>query len=174
MDCRVKPGNDECELSRLDIVAQRFLLFLVFPPRDFTTSPIEISPITLSFSTTGKWRNFPAVIFSMIAPTVSALLQVTTLRVMTALTGSSSTLAPRSPKTRTMSRSDRMPSRRPSLITSTAPMRRSPSSLIAADSFASGLTEMICCPFEPRIACTVMIALAMLRCENFLRESARE
>ena len=39
--------------------------------------------------------------------------QLTTLRVMTALTGSSSTLAPRSPSTRTMSRSDKMPFKLP-------------------------------------------------------------
>ena len=52
----------------------------------------------------------------MIAATVSACLQLTTLRVITALTGSSSTAAPRSPSTRTMSRSDRMPSIRPWLI----------------------------------------------------------
>ena len=52
-------------------------------------------------------------------------LQLTTLRVMAALTGSSSTAAPRSPSTRTMSRSDRIPSMRPLVITSTAPILRS-------------------------------------------------
>ena len=66
----------------------------------------------------------------MIALTVSDCLQLTTLRVITALTGSSSTAAPRSPSTRTMSRSDRMPSMRPSLITSTAPILRSARILI--------------------------------------------
>ena len=58
----------------------------------------------------------------MIALTVSDCLQLMTLRVITALTGSSSTAAPRSPSTRTMSRSDRMPSMRPLLIASTAPI----------------------------------------------------
>ena len=62
---------------------------------------------------------------------------------MTALTGSSSTLAPRSPSTRTMSRSDRMPSSRPWFITSTAPILRSPRILIAAESFAPGSTLRI-------------------------------
>ena len=61
-------------------------------------------------STTGRCLNLPNVIISMMAATVSVCLQLTTLRVMTALTGSSSTCAPRSPSTRTMSRSDRMPS----------------------------------------------------------------
>ena len=79
----------------------------------------------------------------MIAPTVSDCLQLMTLRVITALTGSSSTAAPRSPSTRTMSRSDRMPSMRPSLITSTAPILRSARILIAAESFASGSTLWI-------------------------------
>src|ERR1700753_4215437 len=54
----------------------------------------------------------------MIALTVSDCLQLTTLRVITALTGSSSTEAPRSPSTRTTSRSDRMPSIRPGCILS--------------------------------------------------------
>jgi len=106
-------------------------------------SPIEIRPTTLPSSTTGKCLNFPDVIISMIALTVSDCLQLTTLRVMTALTGSSSTLAPRSPSARTMSRSDRMPSIRPWPITSTAPILRSPSILIAAASLASGSTLAI-------------------------------
>ena len=106
-------------------------------------SPIEIRPTTLPSSTTGKCLNLPSVIISMIAATVSVCLQLTTLRVMTALTGSSSTAAPRSPSTRTMSRSDRMPSMRPLLITSTAPIFRSARILIAAESFASGSTLWI-------------------------------
>ena len=61
---------------------------------------------------------------------------------MTALTGSSSAPAPRSESTRTMSRSDRMPSIRPCSITSTAPILRSPSSFTAAESFAPGATLM--------------------------------
>ncbi len=80
------------------------------------------------------------VIISMMPPTVSDCRQLTTLRVMTALTGSSSTRAPRSPSTRTMSRSDRIPSTRPWLMTSTAPILRSPSILIATDSLTSGST----------------------------------
>lgn len=43
-------------------------------------------------STTGKCLSFPKVIISMIATTVSVCLQLTTSRVMTALTGSSNTL----------------------------------------------------------------------------------
>ena len=53
-------------------------------------SPIEIRPTTLPSSTTGRCRNLPIVIISMIAATVSDCLQLTTLRVITALTGSSS------------------------------------------------------------------------------------
>ena len=78
-------------------------------------SPIEIRPTTLPSSTTGKWRNLPIVIISMMPATVSDSRQLTTLRVMTALTGSSSTLAPRSPSTRTMSRSDKN-TLKPSLV----------------------------------------------------------
>ena len=96
--------------------------------RHLTMSPMEIRPTTLSPSITGRCLNLPNVIISMIAATVSVCLQLMTLRVITALTGSSSTLAPRSPSTRTMSRSDRMPSMRPLLITNTAPIFRSPKS----------------------------------------------
>jgi len=110
------------------------------PTRHLTTSPIEIRPTTRSSSSTGRCRNFPSVMISMITATVSDCLQLTTLRVITALTGSSSTPAPRSPSTRTISRSDRMPSMRPSLMTSTAPIFRSPSILMAEESFASGST----------------------------------
>ena len=83
----------------------------------------------------------------MIALTVSDCLQLTTLRVITALTGSSSTDAPRSPSTRTMSRSDRMPSMRPLVITSTAPIFFSARILIAAESFTSGSTIWIVMAF---------------------------
>ena len=91
-------------------------------------------------SITGRCLNLPDVIISMMAATVSDCRQLTTLRVITALTGSSSTPAPRSPSTRTMSRSDRMPSMRPLLITSTAPIFRSARILTAAESLASGST----------------------------------
>ena len=97
--------------------------------RHLTMSPMEIRPTTLPSSTTGKCLNLPIVIISMIALTVSHCLQLMTLRVITALTGSSSTAAPRSPSTRTISRSDRMPSMRPLLITSTAPIFRSAENL---------------------------------------------
>src|SRR5215475_1174939 len=117
-------------------------------------SPIEISPTTRSPSSTGRWRNLPLVIISMMAETVSLCRQPTTLRVITSLTGPSSTLAPRSPSTRTISRSDRMPSTPPLLITSTAPILRSPRILTAAESFASGSTLRM---WWPRIARTVIV-----------------
>jgi len=84
----------------------------------------------------------PVVITSMIAATVSDSRQVITLVVIALRTGSSSTLAPRSPSTRTTSRSERMPSMRWLVITSTAPMRRSDRIFTAADSLASGDTVM--------------------------------
>src|SRR6516164_4883370 len=120
-------------------------------------SPIEINPTTRSPSTTGRWRNLPLVIISMMAATVSLSRQLTTLRVITSLTGASSTLAPRSPSTRTISRSDRMPSTPPLLITSTAPILRSPRILTAAESFASGSTLTMWWPLVSRIARTVIV-----------------
>ena len=50
-------------------------------------SPIEIRPTTLPSSTTGRCRNLPSVIISMMPATVSDCLQLTTLRVMTRADG---------------------------------------------------------------------------------------
>src|SRR6516164_7190092 len=124
--------------------------------RHLTMSPIEISPTTRSPSSTGRWRNLPLVIISMMAETVSLCRQLTTLRVITSLTGASSTLAPRSPSTRTISRSDRMPSTPLLLITSTAPILRSPRILTAVESLASGSTLRMWWPLVSRIARTVI------------------
>jgi len=77
--------------------------------RYFTTSPIEMMPIRLFPSTTGKCRNLPAVISSIMLLIVSARVQVTTLRVITCPTGCSSAAAPNSANTRMMSRSEMMP-----------------------------------------------------------------
>src|SRR5438552_2832579 len=57
-----------------------------------------------------------------------------------------------------MSRSDRMPSRWWLVMTSTAPIRRSARTLIAADSLAEGSTLRMLWPLESRIARTVIVA----------------
>ena len=91
---------------------------------------------------------------------VSEALQVTTLRVITALTCSSSTACPRSASTRTMSRSDRMPSIRPLLIASTAPIFFSARILIAAESLASGSTDVCLWPSTKLRSETVDVCLS--------------
>ena len=62
----------EYALRRLDVVAQRRRLRAPSRrARCLTTSPIEMMPTSWSCSTTGRWRNLPVVIRSMMAPTVS-------------------------------------------------------------------------------------------------------
>src|SRR4051794_39886462 len=91
---------------------------------------------------------------------VSVSVQVTTLRVMIAPTFSSSAAGPRSPIARTMSRSDRMPATRLSgPVTTTAPMRRSPSSFTASDRLAVGAMVTTSLPLRDKIVRTVMGSL---------------
>ena len=92
-------------------------------------SPIEIRPTTLPSSTTGKWRNLPIVIISMMSADGVRLPAAHDLARHHRADRLVQHPAPRSPSTRTMSRSDRMPSMRPWFITSTAPILRSPQDL---------------------------------------------
>ena len=104
-----------------------------------TTSPRLISPISFSPSSTGIWRNRPSVIVCRILPTLSWLVQVTSLRVIYPLTFSSRHPPPDLPNSRTISRSDKIPSAcSPSDDTTTVPIRRSDNNLAASEMLASG------------------------------------
>ena len=104
-------------------------------------SPIEIRPTTLPSSTTGRCRNFPSVIFSMMPLTVSASPATHDLarhhRADRLVEHGSAALAEHAHDV-ALGQNAFDACRR--LITSTAPIRRSRSILIAAESFASGST----------------------------------
>ena len=87
-----------------------------------TRSRIEIIPITLSPSTTGRWRKPPWIISAAAWPTVSSGPIVSGARVIASATGPST---PPVATARRTSRSVRMPTRRPPSVTTTAPTRRS-------------------------------------------------
>ena len=76
----------------LDVIAKCFLFDLVFPDPPFDDVADRNQADNHAFLDHRQMPEFSKVIISMIATTVSVCLQLTTSRVMTALTGSSNTL----------------------------------------------------------------------------------
>ena len=114
-------------------------------------------PVSRPCSTTGTWRNLPVVIRSMIELMVSDGVQVTTLRVITAVSGTSSAWQPRAASIATMSRSDTMPTTRCSgPVTTSAPIRRSARILAACSRLGGGLDGDDVAALGARMAFTVM------------------
>src|SRR5262249_31465178 len=123
----------------------------------FRTSPIDTMPARRSFSSTGIWRNLPFVMRSITLLIESFTSQVETLRVITCATGRCRTATPLSAIVRTMSRSDRMPARRPPTPrTTSAPIRCFVSNLAAAAKSAVKSMLPTPPPFAARMVFTLM------------------